>query len=71
MNILYKTKQEVAAELQVTSKTVENWMRRGCPYKMANLGTLRLRPVFNLDSVRSWLDSRTAEKLNTGKEVKA
>lgn len=64
-------KCDIAHELGVTERTVENWIKKGCPHVRRSTGRLQIRVQLDLPAVRAWLEARTAEKLNAGKEVQA
>jgi phage terminase Nu1 subunit (DNA packaging protein) len=66
--MLNKTK--IAIEFGVCERTVENWIKKGCPHTKSASGSLQVRVQLDPAAVRAWLEARTAEKL-AGKEVQA
>lgn len=63
-----KTKTELAHALSKSECTITRWMADGCPYEYKAIDSRRKRPMFDIELVRAWLESRTA---NTGKGVEA
>lgn len=53
----YLTRKQLAAELNVSEKTVGRWTRAGMPHEVWGLRLHRYR----LDAVHEWLDRRRTE----------
>lgn len=48
---------ELAKKLNVTTATITNWVRRGCPYELARYGTREVRK-FDVEKVKSWIEEK-------------
>jgi phage terminase Nu1 subunit (DNA packaging protein) len=54
------TAKQLAEHYEVSMKTVQRWVQRGCPYK--NPPGLTRRRIFRLDLVEKWLYSDTDDR---------
>ena len=48
---------ELAKKLNVTTATITNWVRRGCPYELGRYGTREVRK-FDIEKVEKWICSQ-------------
>lgn len=50
-----KSRTQLAILMGKSESSISRWMNAGCPYTVVCDGTLKKRPMFNVDEVQAWL----------------
>ena len=53
-----RSKTQLAILFGKSEGSISRWMNAGCPYTVVCDGTLRKRPMFNVDEVQAWLTTQ-------------
>lgn len=50
-----RSKTQLAILMGKSESSISRWMNAGCPYTVVCDGTMKKRPMFNVDEVQAWL----------------